>query len=187
MKDLKQTIENLISESKYTEATNLVAKELKINLFVMSKETKKHFTEDKEERDVYSLNLDVKGESYSFEFGQSIVNSDHWEIQDSKGRNINIMNNYFVTEDKVKGEIKKIQKLDKLKAVFIKGSAPTLYDVLTCLQKYEVGSFKDFCENFGYDEDSRTTEKIYKAVVKEFQAMERLFATDELEILSEIQ
>jgi hypothetical protein len=60
---------------------------------------------------------------------------------------------------------------------------PTLYDVLTCLQKYDVGSFEDFCGEFGFDEDSRTAEKTYKAVVKEFEAMERLFNSDELEVL----
>jgi hypothetical protein len=60
---------------------------------------------------------------------------------------------------------------------------PTLYDVLTCLQKYDVGTFEDFCGMFGYDNDSRTAEKTYKAVVKEFQAMERLFNSEELEVL----
>jgi hypothetical protein len=61
---------------------------------------------------------------------------------------------------------------------------PTLYNVLSCLQKYDVGSFEDFCWDFGYDEDSTTAERIYKAVVKEFQAMERLFNSDELELLT---
>jgi hypothetical protein len=63
------------------------------------------------------------------------------------------------------------------------GEEPTLYDVLACLQKYDVGTFNDFCSMFGYDGDS---EKIYKAVVKEFEAMQRLFTDEELEILSEI-
>lgn len=60
---------------------------------------------------------------------------------------------------------------------------PTLYDVLACLTKYDVGTFENFCSDFGYDEDSRTAEKTYKAVLKEWQAMERLFNSEELELL----
>jgi hypothetical protein len=70
----------------------------------------------------------------------------------------------------------------------MKGSEePTLYDVLTCLQKYDVGTFEDFCDIFGYNLDSilerKKAKTIYKAVVKEFQAMERLFDSEELEVL----
>lgn len=63
---------------------------------------------------------------------------------------------------------------------------PTLYDVLTCLQKYDVGDFENFCGDFGYDTDSRTAERTYKAVCKEFAAVERLFS-DIIEELQEIQ
>lgn len=62
---------------------------------------------------------------------------------------------------------------------------PTMYDILACLQKYDVGSFEDFCSEFGYDTDSRTAEKTYKAVCKEFEAVDRLFS-DVIEELSEI-
>ena len=61
---------------------------------------------------------------------------------------------------------------------------PNLYDVLTCLQKYDVGTFEDFCGEFGYN---RASEKTYKAVLKEFKALERLFTNEELEILQNIQ
>jgi len=63
---------------------------------------------------------------------------------------------------------------------------PTMYDVLTCIQKYDVGTFKNFCADFGYHEDSRTAHKTYKAVCKEYAAMQRLFTPDELEQLREI-
>jgi hypothetical protein len=59
---------------------------------------------------------------------------------------------------------------------------PTLYDVLTCLQKYDVGTFEDFCSMFGYTNE-REHGKIYDAVCKEFKAMERLFNSEELEVL----
>lgn len=66
-------------------------------------------------------------------------------------------------------------------------SEPTLYNVLACLQKYDVGTFENFCGDFGYDFDSRQAEKTYKAVVKEFEGMQRLFNSEELELLSIIR
>jgi len=66
------------------------------------------------------------------------------------------------------------------------GEEPTMYDILCCLQKYDVGSFENFCGDFGYDEDSRKTEKIYKAVLREYNAMCRLFTPEQLEEMQEI-
>jgi hypothetical protein len=46
------------------------------------------------------------------------------------------------------------------------GKAPKAAEVLDCLASDANGasdSFEDFCSNFGYDEDSRKAEKIYKA------------------------
>lgn len=63
---------------------------------------------------------------------------------------------------------------------------PSMYSVLACLEKHEVGTFEDFCSNYDYDTDSRRVEAIYKAVLKEYAAMCRLFSEDELEILREI-
>ena len=63
---------------------------------------------------------------------------------------------------------------------------PTLYNVLACLQKYDVGSFEEFCDNYGYNNDSRSAHKIYKAVCKEYENMNRLFRSEELELLSNI-
>ena len=63
---------------------------------------------------------------------------------------------------------------------------PTMYDILTCLEKYESIDFADFCGNYGYDEDSRKAYKIYLAVKKEYNAVNRLF-NDCMEELQEIQ
>jgi len=63
---------------------------------------------------------------------------------------------------------------------------PNAYDILSCLTKYDVGSFEDFCSEFGYDVDSRSAEKIYKAVVKEYEGLSMLYSDEELEEMSEI-
>lgn len=77
---------------------------------------------------------------------------------------------------------------------------PTAYDILACLTKYEVGSYADFCREFGYepydfDFDyivvngeyyNRKSWNTYKAVKKEYENVIRLFG-DVMEELEEIQ
>lgn len=49
-------------------------------------------------------------------------------------------------------------------------------------------SFKDFCSNFGYNEDSRKAEKIYKLCKKSLKKYEKLFnGVDLCDLLNEIQ
>lgn len=64
---------------------------------------------------------------------------------------------------------------------------PTEYDVLTCLTKYDVGDFEEFCDEFGYDTDSRSAERTYKAVLDEWLNVQRLWTNEEIELLQEIQ
>lgn len=81
------------------------------------------------------------------------------------------------------------RECEKLVPVNIKGdkqTPPSAYDVLSCLQKYEVGTFDNFCSEFGYDTDSRTAYKTYKAVMKEWKNVELLFTPEQLELLQEI-
>lgn len=68
---------------------------------------------------------------------------------------------------------------------------PTPYDVLACIEKYEpYGDVWDFAREFGYeinDRDSyKATEKIFKAVCKEYRNVIRMFE-DCIEELQEIQ
>ena len=59
--------------------------------------------------------------------------------------------------------------------------------MLACLEKYDPGTFEDFCSELGYDEDSRTAERIYIAVIKEYKDLTRIFTEKQMEELSEIQ
>lgn len=61
----------------------------------------------------------------------------------------------------------------------------TPYDVLTCIQKYDPGTFEDFCSDCGYDTDI-TAERVYHAVVKEYRKNRAFFTPAELEALQEI-
>lgn len=69
----------------------------------------------------------------------------------------------------------------------IKRIIPSAYDVLACLTSSEVGTFEDFCGDFGYNEDSRKAEKTYKAVLEEWQNIKMLYSDSEIEKLQEIQ
>lgn len=87
-------------------------------------------------------------------------------------------------EDMSYGEkVKAKNNLARLKAEAV----PNEYDVLACLGKYDVGTFEDFCSEFGYDEDSRTAEKFYIAAIKEYKDLTRIFTEEQMEELREIQ
>lgn len=78
-----------------------------------------------------------------------------------------------------------------------KNILPSAYDILACLQKYEVEyDFHDFCNEFGYDEYTENNygritintqaKKIHKAVLKEYEKVMLLFE-DVIDELAEIQ
>jgi len=102
-----------------------------------------HFENDEAKRDIYQITFTRGKRKWSFNFGQSINNSN--------GK-----------------------------------THPSEYDVLACLTKYEVGTFENFCSEFGYDEDSRTAERIYKAVCDEWANVQRIWSDKEINALQEI-
>lgn len=69
----------------------------------------------------------------------------------------------------------------------IAGQVPTAYDVLACLTKCDPGSFEEFCEDYGYDTDSRKAEKVYNAVKNEWLNIQKLWNDAEIEKLADIQ
>jgi hypothetical protein len=72
-----------------------------------------------------------------------------------------------------------------------KGKEPTAYDVLACLQKYDTGSFENFCGDFGYNTDSyaesRKARKTYNEVRKQYEALANMYSEEELSLMAEIQ
>lgn len=126
--------------NSYTQAAELFAKKHGIKLTTTWERYGLHFHSDKQSRDIFKCKLTRAGKSYTFSFGQSIVEGN---------------------------------------------TPPDIYSVLACLTKYDPETFEHFCANYGYDTDSRTAEKVYRAVVKEYAAVTRLFG-DILEELQEI-
>lgn len=185
MKTLSTQIENLIDNSQYNEAVNLVAEKFNLEFKAEFLENSLHFQGDKETRDIYNITLKRGARKYTFKFGQSIVKSGFYA---SYGRQ-----KYTIPREKIntKDSDLKVWVKFNLQRDFgnvandkiIRPIAPTLYDVLACLQKYDVGTFENFCSEFGYETDSRNAKKTYKAVVKEYDKMCSLFSNDELEVL----
>lgn len=67
---------------------------------------------------------------------------------------------------------------------------PTAYDILSCLTKYEIGTFKDFVNEFGYDvgkeKNDGDTYKIYTGCKSEYSNLIQLFTDEEMECLQMI-
>lgn len=67
---------------------------------------------------------------------------------------------------------------------------PTKYDILACLEKYDVGDFEKFVSEFGYDieeyEDKQRAKKIYNAVIEEYNNLCRIFTPEQMEMMREI-
>lgn len=77
-------------------------------------------------------------------------------------------------------------KADRAYQKKLKECKVDIYDVVAALQKYEVGSFSDFCDKYGYDEDSRRAERIYLACTNEYYKLKKMLTEEEMEMLREV-
>lgn len=161
-----------------------------------------YFEGDKEKRDIYNITLKRGNRSFSFDFGQSLENSGLKIVNKNTGNDSFVVNtddymkltkngsdhkmlkhklNYYYNNNiKTPHRIESFEKL-------IKPVPPTTYDVLSCLQKYDVGTLENFCDDFGYDIDSMQANKVYKAVCIEFKNIQIIWTDTEIEQLQEIQ
>lgn len=153
-----------------------------------------YFDGDKDRRDIYSITLERGARKYIFRFGQSIRNSQQWVANTIYAKNLV----HKAGNIRLMGDTR-MKMLTSIGAFFGGGtidkdfsrnknfSEPTAYDVLTCLTKYPVETFGDFCAEYGYEEDSRQAYKTYEAVKEEWQNVAMLWNETELEDLREIQ
>lgn len=150
----------------------------------------KHFTDDKDSRDIYEITLKRGNRKYIFNFGQSINASGEYIVAP------HLQNKIWceqVTGGKYALTLSEFKKLHSTykngKDIFINKNfaVPNAYDILTCLTKYDPNTFEDFCSEFGYDSDSRKALETYNAVKNEYKEVTRLFTDAEIEELQEIQ
>lgn len=71
-----------------------------------------------------------------------------------------------------------------------KEASPTEYDILACLQKYDVGTMDEFFTEFGYEiksaKDITNFIDTYNAVTKEYRDLCRIFTPEQMDDLREI-
>lgn len=145
----------------------------------------KYFPDDEDKRDIYQITLTRGERKYSFTFGNSINASGHYIYFSCKGRErIHLeKNEKGLLKLRWNGEMLNRGNSEKNENF----KEPTAYDVISGLTKYDVGTFENFCSEFGYDIDSMMAHRIYCNVVKEYDNLKMLYSDEELEKMSEIQ
>lgn len=129
-----------------------------------------YFDSDKETRDIYRFTLKRGDRKYTAKFGQSIVHSGTATANHVYTENFIRMSRMFAKPNDYKQ----------------KRQAPTAYDILACLTKYDPDTLENFCSEFGYDLDSKTAEKVYIAAIREYKGICLIWNEKEREELAEI-
>lgn len=123
-------------------------------------------------------------ESMGIEFTARLIDNDFYFDGDKETRNIYQV--IFTKHGKGLPRPKLSLRFGQSIVNTEKRISPTRYDVLACITKYDPGTFADFCSEFGYDQDSRSAKKTYKAVRKEWEKVSSFFTESELEQIREI-
>lgn len=133
--------------------------------------TRKYFPTDKEEREVLEFTLSYKGKVYSDTFGMSIHDTKVKQIKDSINRD----------EYSFGGSLSKRMNAREEWVKIVEG---LLYSILCCLNTYIPEDYKDFCDEFGYDEGyaydgmNTTVLKIWQDSRKQYLTCKSMFGED---------
>ena len=71
-----------------------------------------------------------------------------------------------------------------------RGVEPSAYDIIACLEKYDVGTIDNFVNEYGYEvndwADVKRIQNTYNAVKRQYKSLCRCFTPDQIEALQEI-
>ena len=148
------------------------------NITTLKKDENKYFRQAADfcERTGCSISAEYSGQDVPQWDGEK---HNHFKIKFERGRRSFIVDFYdsVINTEKYKPEAN---------GFFPMRGYPSAYDIIACLQKYDCGTFENFCAEYGYNEDSRKAEEIYNACKEEFSNLQRLFTDEEIEELQEI-
>lgn len=147
-----------------------------------------YFYDDTEHRDIYAFTLaNVRG-VYSAKFGDSIRNTQRRAFVKDNGHFTYRLDPRAEKQARKLGfKVTAQGGLNSKEVRETRQSKPTAYDILAALSGYDPGTFRDFCDSYGYDVDNIRARDIYQAVQDEWDGLRRLFTPDQLEQLAEIQ
>lgn len=136
---------------------------------------------EKDLRPLYEVTLtSYKGE-YQFDFWDCIRNAEILQMNEDDLA-VRIFKTHY--EDLDVGRRNRIRnKLKQMKAE----ATITEYDVLAAVVKSDPGMFDDFCNEYGYDEDSISAFHTYQRVCEEWKGLCKVFTYDQLEELAKIE
>lgn len=143
-----------------------------------------HLWDEKEPRDMYSFILKTQRGSMNGTFWDSFNNT---RLRRKNLRQYCAENKGILLSDLTKKEQQQVAAEFEQK---IADAKPNAYTILSCLEKYDVGSLDDFIHEFGYDpkntKDWANVTHIYNAVVQEYRDLCRIFTPEQIEMLREI-
>lgn len=136
------------------------------------------------EHNCYHATIKTPRGEMKIEFWDSLHNTEICNTTDRQFAEKMYRAKYDCLSSSEKNRAKKLLAEQKAKAV------PTEYDILSCLEKYEVGGMDDFMAEFGYEiksvKDMTNFINTYNAVVKEYNDLCRIFTDEQMEELREI-
>ena len=143
-----------------------------------------HLWDEKEPRDMYSFILKTQRGSINGTFWDSHHNTRlrNMTFKEYYEKCTNRSYEFASAQERLRyqKELKAKQELTK----------PNAYSILSCLEKYDVGSLDDFMHEFGYDpkntKDWANVTHIYNAVVQEYRDLCRIFTPKQMEMLREV-
>ena len=146
--------------------------------------TFKYFSDDEEPRDVFNVTIARGTRNYSFKYGDSLINTWYRAILRSNGTQATYaMMRHFRVRNSAELSALVRRNMKKLRAV---PKQPTAYSILAAMTKYNPGSFKSFCDEFGYSTDNIKARDTYIAVQDEYHSLCSLFTNEEMDRLAEI-
>lgn len=167
-------------------------------------EFNKYSPEDKEKRDIYKFMIKRGTRNFSGRYGSSLNDSGYkWRYKSTKNNDYK----WQLLPDKL--QTKKIREQEKIYKLtnklgnypffkdfktmdffgkeYKRPIEPNSYDILSCLTKYNPGTFENFCSEFGYDTDSKRADIIYNLVKEEYKNVCTIWSEKEIEELADLQ